>query len=786
MTAISDSELKQLERGRFGLRGRLLLAFVGISMFAVVAGLAGQYAFNEVRKALDRTGATIPPALAAVELARESEQILAVGPRMLSARTDDEVKRRAAAASGDLLNIQRYVEQLRAANVDPKDLDELAADVAKLGSNLSQIEGAATRRVQAAVRREKLINDTFAAYHEFSSAWGQHYAELQGNVLQLRNTIDSAANGQERRAAINRFELAVATLLTLEQIQREASIVFEFVTRGAHTDDTGLLQSQASEARRSVRALQGRIDDLERRFAAGLTQPTQRLNAIVTDPDGLFVSRTQEIEADQAGQRLVAGNVALGDQLAVAVSQLVNRARKDIDTATAEARSVQTFGGGVQLVIVLLSLISSALIVWLYVGRNIVARLTKLSGVMTAIAAGGRNVAVPISGNDEVGEMGRALEVFRRNAVDLDRLLVERAEAASRLEKLVEERTAELGQRENTLRVTFDNMDHGVVMFDEELRFASWNRQVVQMLELPESLLTGRQTYPEFVRYLATRGEYGDIDAEAQLQRYTAEADRQYSFERTRPNGTVLEIKHNPLPGGGMVIIYSDITVRKHHEEALATARDAAQEASRTKSSFLANMSHELRTPLNAIIGVTEMLQEDARDLKREDELEPLERVLRAARHLLALINDILDLSKIEAGKMDVVDGILRRFAVDRRRGQNNRDALQEERQPCHRRLQPQAWNDLRGSDAAAAGAVEPCQQRQQVHRARHGDDRGRSHAGGRPRVDDDFGVGHRHRHDRRAGRQIVPGVFPGRCVDHAQIWRHRPRGWRLAAASAR
>jgi GAF domain-containing protein/CheY-like chemotaxis protein len=78
------------------------------------------------------------------------------------------------------------------------------------------------------------------------------------------------------------------------------------------------------------------------------------------------------------------------------------------------------------------------------------------------------------------------------------------------------------------------------------------------------------------------------------------------------------------------------------------------EEASRHKSQFLASMSHELRTPLNAIIGVTEMLLEDARDLERDDELEPLDRVLRAARHLLALINDILDLSKIEAGRMEL------------------------------------------------------------------------------------------------------------------------------------
>ena len=83
-------------------------------------------------------------------------------------------------------------------------------------------------------------------------------------------------------------------------------------------------------------------------------------------------------------------------------------------------------------------------------------------------------------------------------------------------------------------------------------------------------------------------------------------------------------------------------------------AEDALKRASQHKSQFLANMSHELRTPLNAIIGITEMLREDARDSKREDEREPLDRVVRAARHLLAVINDILDLSKIEAGRMDL------------------------------------------------------------------------------------------------------------------------------------
>ena len=83
-------------------------------------------------------------------------------------------------------------------------------------------------------------------------------------------------------------------------------------------------------------------------------------------------------------------------------------------------------------------------------------------------------------------------------------------------------------------------------------------------------------------------------------------------------------------------------------------ARDAAEEANRTKSQFLANMSHELRTPLNAIIGYSEMLQEEAAEMEDNDFGPDLERINGAGKHLLGLINDVLDISKIEAGGMDV------------------------------------------------------------------------------------------------------------------------------------
>jgi signal transduction histidine kinase len=117
-------------------------------------------------------------------------------------------------------------------------------------------------------------------------------------------------------------------------------------------------------------------------------------------------------------------------------------------------------------------------------------------------------------------------------------------------------------------------------------------------------------------------------------------------------NARKLQAGHH---GELLVLAMEDVTERRRAEEAVGRAKEAAENANKTKSMFLANMSHELRTPLNAILGYSEMLQEEALEPKLAGGFNAdLEKINGAGKHLLTLINDILDLSKIEAGKMEM------------------------------------------------------------------------------------------------------------------------------------
>jgi signal transduction histidine kinase/DNA-binding response OmpR family regulator len=421
---------------------------------------------------------------------------------------------------------------------------------------------------------------------------------------------------------------------------------------------TDLAVSLLNLSEQRAQEAKGRLDT---QLAALEPSDAATVAQIRTEVDGLMKSALEAVDAYTDDRRVI-GNTLMAqarvhigavDQM---LAQLVSKLRDEAARASTDAQTRAAQAVRVSWTIVIVAGLF-ALLLTVLILRSIVLPLGRISEAMRGLTGGRTDVDIPPAGHDELGAMARTLAMFRDGLIERNRLAEEREQAHRRAELARDEATA----ANQTLQVTFDHMAQGVAMFDRDGRLVAWNRQFGDLLSLPEAMLSPSTTYADFIRYLAGHGDLGPGDPEQHVRERMASLDKRFVGERTLPDGRVLEVRRNPVPGGGFVSMYADITHLKQAQAQLAdlvtrleVARDKATEASRTKSTFLANMSHELRTPLNAIIGYSEILKEEAQARGVEDFLPDIERIEGAGRHLLGVINDILDLSKIEAGKMDV------------------------------------------------------------------------------------------------------------------------------------
>ncbi|HEX9707895.1 MAG TPA: PAS-domain containing protein [Steroidobacteraceae bacterium] len=224
------------------------------------------------------------------------------------------------------------------------------------------------------------------------------------------------------------------------------------------------------------------------------------------------------------------------------------------------------------------------------------------------------------------------------------------------------------------LQSTLENVSQGISVVDADLRLVAWNRRYVEMYQYPSGFLRIGQPIEEVLRFNAARGRLRDGDSEGAIERRLAHLARgtPYALQRTGPDGTVLEIRGNPMPGGGFVTSYTDVTEYKRAEVALRVANesleqrvlertralsamndellDAKAEAERAnagKTRFLAAAGHDLMQPLNAAGLFAGALAQKTRGDDQRALLTDLESCLHSAE---SLISDLLDISRLDTG----------------------------------------------------------------------------------------------------------------------------------------
>jgi signal transduction histidine kinase/CheY-like chemotaxis protein/HAMP domain-containing protein len=402
---------------------------------------------------------------------------------------------------------------------------------------------------------------------------------------------------------------------------------------------TDLAVSLLTPSERNAAAARGRMDGYLDQLA--LRKP--KLVAAVRAERNEFEKTANEAVDKYTNDQRVLGNSLLAqardhsvkvDNLLISlISELRDELIAERDQIVADITSATHR----TLIADLLILVMGVLLTFVIL-RSIAGPLRQLVGAIDGLSAGNLAVPIPPASPDEIGAMAHTLGLFRDSLKERDRLAAE-AEA-----------------QRKTIAAAIATISEGFVLYDSEDRIVLFNEQFRDIYPGLADIIKPGTTFGQVLEAVISRSlvDLGSQSPQDWIAERKARHEHSGGFAEYRYGGRFVRISERRIQGGGTVAVYSDITELRRQNLELEEARELSEVANRTKSQFLANMSHELRTPLNAIIGYSEILQEDAVDSDQEQLVPDLKKIEGAGRHLLGLINDILDLSKVEAGKMDV------------------------------------------------------------------------------------------------------------------------------------
>lgn len=562
---------------RFGVRGRLLFAFFGISAFAVLATVGALYAFLELSQVLERvTERRAPSALASLELSRHAERVAATAPAFLASTSRARHSEVSAAIGSEMARLEELLAALKGATLSSGVVSEIEDAAVGLRRNLHALDDLVTVRLAAVARKEELLRRLSATTNASQRLVAPGILVMNSKVPRWRAATADAVTTPEAEAAATRdLARAIAAYIPQQTAQREIAAINDTLLQAAVAPTPGDLSLISFPLRRSIETLESLTPEFDEQLRKRFQQLVDQFEALIDGQRSIPNARNEELAVVAEGEKLVVENDKLSRKLTLAVDRLVAAAKGDIAEAGSEAATVRRYGTGVVLGSALLSLLSSALIVWLYVDRNLLARLTGLSHSMLAIAAGDLRVPLPQTRGDEIGRMAKALRVFRDTAIEVEeKNLRTVAEARQRLIDAIE------------------SISEGFAFYDSEDRLLVCNSRYRDILYpgMDDTVVSGTH-FEAIIRAAAERGLIEDaIGREQEWLAERLEAHR-------NPTGTLLQqrgpdrwiqISERRISGGGTVAVYSDITELKRREQDLSEKSVALEALSAKLAKYLA------------------------------------------------------------------------------------------------------------------------------------------------------------------------------------------------------
>ena len=202
------------------------------------------------------------------------------------------------------------------------------------------------------------------------------------------------------------------------------------------------------------------------------------------------------------------------------------------------------------------------------------------------------------------------------------------------------------------LEATLAGMSDGVAMVDGDMQLVEWNPRFPEVAGVPGEMLRAGLPMEDILRAQAAAGVFGEVDIEAEVtQRIAALRAGNYAstVEHRRPDGRAVELRRNPLPNGGFVMLYADITSRQASMHALREANTRAEAATKAMSRLVAIVSHEIRTSLNLLLNSLSLLADSGMAATQQTLVDMAQ---QSGDALMALINDALEMSRMEVGQL--------------------------------------------------------------------------------------------------------------------------------------